>query len=94
MIRGLAGLENGNLFPANEFVISENIQFNRALPPEPRALAITFPDRRLLLTEDGKLSLYTDKKDTIDTLSSDIGESQVEISGKLKDDLRALGYLD
>ena len=94
IIRGLAGLENGNLFPKNEFVISENIQFDRTLPPERRALAITFPDRKVLLNEKGKLSLYVDETDTVDALSSSIGASQVEITGKLKDDLRALGYLD
>ncbi len=94
IIRGLAGLDDGNLFPSNDFIISENIQYNRALPAESRTLAITFPDKRILLTKDGKLSLYVDNKDTVDTLASSIGESQVEISGKLKQDLRALGYLD
>jgi hypothetical protein len=94
IIEGLAGLEGGSLYPSNDFVISENVQFNRALPSEPRAVAVTFPDRKILLTEESRLFLYTDKRDTVDALSSDVGEIQVELSGKLKDDLRALGYLD
>jgi membrane-anchored protein YejM (alkaline phosphatase superfamily) len=93
IIRTLAGLEGGTLIPSNEFVISEYVQYNRQQPPKPRTVAVTFRDKRVLLTDRGTLHLYLDKADTVDALSSDIEEQQTELSASAKESLRALGYL-
>lgn len=93
IIRALAKLDTGALVPSNDFIISEYVQYNRQLPPEPRTIAVTFPDKRILLTKNGDLSLFVDSSDTIDALSNDIREKQTALSENVKDELRALGYL-
>ena len=94
IIRSLVGIEKGSAIPSNDFIISEYVQYDRALPPEPRTLAITFPDKRILLNKEGKLFVFTDKADTVNVLSSDIKAMQGQLSDTVKDNLRALGYLN
>jgi membrane-anchored protein YejM (alkaline phosphatase superfamily) len=93
IIRELAGLEEGEEIPKNDFVLSEYIQYNSSLPPEPRTLAVTFPHKRILLTKDGKLSLFTDKGDTVNVFESGFTQMKIDFSAEMKENLKALGYL-
>ncbi len=93
IIRALSDLEEATLIPNNDFILSEYVQYNSTLPPEPKSLAVTFPNQRILLTKDGNLSLFVDRKDTVNVLSSGFAQLQKELSAEMKQSLEALGYL-
>ncbi len=93
LIRELAGLEKAKQIPRNEFIISENIQYDRSQPLEPRTLAVTFLERRILLDKHGNLFLFADKNDTINLLSSTVAGLHGDLPEDVKQNLRALGYL-
>ena len=94
IIRKFADLERGSSLPENDFILSEYLQPNPDHPSEPRELSVTFPEKKLLLLNDGSLLLFTGRKDEVNVLKAKSPQIRQELSDELKKDLKALGYLN
>lgn len=89
----MSGIENEPIAADRKILVSEYISAKRW--DTKRTVAIITPEGKYLLSRDGSLHLYKDPADSIDLLDlQHVGKETAEIGEDVKQELKALGYMN